>query len=403
MHRYHQHQEEVNEERVKLLQKKRRLWSKEEDGELLDMANEGWTEGMLKKDHLALLQAYFSHRSTDGIKKRLQHLGWMPFQVPLQEQVLPTAASPQLHAPSRPTRTIPSATATPMLPSLRAMRWTSEEDAELQVQASKIWVPDMLKGDLAKALAAITRGRTAGAIRKRLQLLKWTCPELVATRSPLNNTEAGGVETEDAANDGGTSPTTGTLEIRDSGELRTGLSPEEEWRVKLLETALATLEDPRVGTQKLKGIAEGLLGGWISKEQAAQSLESAIQECIPLKWNPMKMRRVFGKKPKSSKEVRRARYAHTQRLYKLKRKDAAHSILEGRWREAYRGLDRVVDGVEDYWAKVFETSTTGTEHSEASPQSIGLIKWEVISPITAEEIRLALSTMRRTSVGMDKL
>ncbi len=72
----------MNEERVELLQKKRRLWSKAEDGKLVDMANEEWTEGMLKKDHLALLQANFSHRSTDGIKKRLQHLGWRPSQVP---------------------------------------------------------------------------------------------------------------------------------------------------------------------------------------------------------------------------------------------------------------------------------------------------------------------------------
>ncbi len=126
----------------------------------------------------------------------------MPSQVPLQEQVLPTAVSPQLPAPSRPTRIIPSATATPMLPSLRrTMNWTMEEDVELQVQASKIWMPDMLKGDLAKALAAITKGRTAGAMRKRLQLLKWISPELVSTRSPRNNTEAGGEETEEPAND----------------------------------------------------------------------------------------------------------------------------------------------------------------------------------------------------------
>ncbi len=261
----------------------------------------------------------------------------------------------------------------------------------------------MLKGDLAKALAAITKGRTAGAIRKRLQLLKWINPELVSTKSPHNNTEAGGEETEEPANDGGTSPTTGTMETRDSGEIITRLSPEEGWRAKLLETALATLEDPRVGTQKLKEIAEGLLGGWVSREQAAQNLESAIQECIPLKWNPVKRRRVFGKKPKSNKEIRRARYAHTQRLYKLKRKDAAHSILEGRWREAYRGLDRAVEGVEEYWAKVFETNTTEIESSESSPQSNGQIKWELIAPITTEEIRLALSTMKRTSVGMDKL
>ncbi len=59
--------------------------------------------------------------------------------------------------------------------------------------------------------------------------------------------------------------------------------------------------------------------------------------------------------------------------------------------------------MEEYWAKVFETNTTEIEPSEAPPQSNGQIKWELISPITTEEIRLALSTMKRTSVGMDKL
>ncbi len=401
MHRHHQHQEEVNKESVKLLQKKRTLWSKAEDGKLMGMANEEWTEGMLKKDHLALLQANFS---PDGIKKRLQHLGWRPSQDPQQEQLLPTAVSTQLPAPSRPTRLIPSATSTPVLPSLRrTTKWTAKEDVELQSQASRIWRPDMLKRDLAKALAAITKGRTVGSIRKRLQLLKWINPELASMSSPHNNTEAGGEETEEPANDGETSPTTVTLETRDSGDIITGRSPEEGWRAKLLETAIATLEDPRVGTQKLKEIAEGLLGGWVSRDQAALSLESTIQECIPLKWNPVKSRRVFGQKPKSNKEIRRARFAHTQRLYKLKRKDAAHSILEGSWREAYRGLDRVVEGVEEYWAKVFETNTPEIEPLESSPQSNGQIKWELIAPITAEEIRLALSTMKRTSVGMDKL
>ncbi len=142
------------------------------------------------------------------------------------------------------------------------------------------------------------------------------------------------------------------MEPRYSEGTSSRLSIEVGWRKKLLETALGTLEDPRVGSGKLKEIAEGLLGGWVSKEQVADSLESIIQEHMPLKWKPGNGRSVF-KKPQSNKEIRRAKYAHTQRLYKLKRKDAAHLILEGRWREAYRGLDREVNGVEEYWAKVF--------------------------------------------------
>ncbi len=40
---------------------------------------------------------------------------------------------------------------------------------------------------------------------------------------------------------------------------------------------------------------------------------------------------------------------------------------------------------------------------ESSPQITGKIKWEVIAPIDTEEIRMTLCSMKRTSVGMDKL
>ncbi len=94
------------------------------------------------------------------------------------------------------------------------------------------------------------------------------------------------------------------------------------------------------------------------------------------------------------------RYAHTQRLYKLKRKDAANSILEGRWGEEYRGLDREVNGVEEYWAKVYVTNINDGEPWSASPQTVNDIKRKVMAPVTAE---VALRSMGRTSAGMDKL
>ncbi len=199
-------------------------------------------------------------------------------------------------------------------------------------------------------LVTITKGRTAGAVKKRLHILKWAIRGIY--QRAHKSTAAGGVETQDSPKRGETSPITPRMEPRYSEGTSSRLSIEEGWRKKLLETALGTLEDPRVGSGKLKEIAEGLLGGWVSKEQAADSLESIIQEHMPLKWKPGDWRSVF-KKPQSNKEIRRAKYAHTQRLYKLKRKDAAHLILEGRWREAYSGLDREVNGVEEYWAKVF--------------------------------------------------
>ncbi len=52
----------------------------------------------------------------------------------------------------------------------------------------------------------------------------------------------------------------------------------------LFETALGTLEDLRIGSDRLRVIAEGMLSGQVSKEQAAERVESLLQEYVPLKW-----------------------------------------------------------------------------------------------------------------------
>ncbi len=165
MHRHHRHPEEVNEERFELLQKKRRIWSKEEDEHLLGMVNDEWREGMLKKDHLALLQVNFTHRSINSIKKRLQHLGWTPSQNIQQQPALSMTVSPQINTLLKPAKysatTTPAShrsppeTASTLTPAPQRTNWTSKEDVELQAQANRIWRPDMLKKDLAKSLVVV--------------------------------------------------------------------------------------------------------------------------------------------------------------------------------------------------------------------------------------------------------
>lgn len=63
-------------------------------------------------------------------------------------------------------------------------------------------------------------------------------------------------------------------------------------------------------------------------------------------------------------------------------------------------MDREVDGVEEYWVEVYATSSDDDEQWNASLQTANSTKWEVIAPVTTEE---ALLSMKRTSIGMDKL
>ncbi|KAK9960359.1 hypothetical protein ABG768_008220 [Culter alburnus] len=78
MHRHHQHQEEVINERIALLQGKRRNWNTLADELLISTANKEWKEDMVKREHLKALQLTFPYRSSEALKKRLQLLNWKP-------------------------------------------------------------------------------------------------------------------------------------------------------------------------------------------------------------------------------------------------------------------------------------------------------------------------------------
>ncbi len=83
----------------------------------------------------------------------------------------------------------------------------------------------------------------------------------------------------------------------------------------------------------------------------------------------------------------------------LQKKDAAKTILKGRWEEAYKE-QKQAEGLEDYWAKIY----AGTCHSEdpAPTTERAEPKWEILSPITAEELTDALKGMGNTAMGMDR-
>ncbi len=76
MHRHHRHPVEVNQERITVLQGRRKGWSNGEDNELRAKADSIWRVGMKKKDLLTHLHVTFPHRTLEALKKRLQLLKW---------------------------------------------------------------------------------------------------------------------------------------------------------------------------------------------------------------------------------------------------------------------------------------------------------------------------------------
>ncbi len=240
------------------------------------------------------------------------------------------------------------------------------------------------------------------AIRKRLQELKWVRPlQTSVSGSPAVTPGEDTVSVTEV--NGGICTATSNKQPGGGGGAFTLNDREEDWRLTLLNKALETLTVTRFGGDKLRLIAEGLLEGIVTREEGAEQLEILTQEFAPLKWQTCAKRRGLRKEPRSKKQVRRARYAHIQKLCKLKRKDAAHSVLEGRWREAYRGVDRGMEGVEEHWAEVLGTKTNVAGPWKVSHQEAGNIKWELMDPVTGEEVEVAIRSMKRTLAGMDKL
>lgn len=263
----------------------------------------------------------------------------------------------------------------------------------------------MGKKELADLLTNYFSGRTSEAIRRRLQKLNWRHPDL-SSHAPDERTHntTGVVENTSEPTGGGLTIST---TLSDGAEAESGsgreIMEEEGWRRAMLETALEQLEDSRVESGSLKHIAYELLGNRLSIAQAAGKVENLTKKSMPLKWKVGQRKMVKRGRPQSNKDIRRARYAHIQRLYNLKRKDAANCVLKGQWREAYKGLDQEVDGVNEYWAKVYGTSSNDGEPGNKSQRETSAVKWTIITPITAEEISAALQGMRDTSAGMDRL
>ncbi len=144
----------------------------------------------------------------------------------------------------------------------------------------------------------------------------------------------------------------------------------------MLEKAYHSLESDRFQPERLRKWILDILEGRLTKLEGAKLLKEHTAKIFPTRWLPAPPIRTSGKMPRSNKQLRRARYASIQRLYKLRRNDAAKTILEGRWKDAYKEKHRV-DGLEEYWTKVY----AGTGHSDdpALTTEKAEQRWEILS------------------------
>lgn len=89
------------------------------------------------------------------------------------------------------------------------------------------------------------------------------------------------------------------------------------------------LSDPSLGVEKLRDFIVALREGSTRKEEASQALNAHAERTFPSRWTPRPPRRKRVKNLPSKKLIRRACYANIQRLYNIRRKDAAVTVQDG--------------------------------------------------------------------------
>lgn len=275
----------------------------------------------------------------------------------------------------------------------RRLNWTPEDDASLVFRANQIWAPTTTKKDLVQRLREFFPTRSAEAIRKRLQLIKWTpsaCSGSVPSHSPTRLPEL------DA------SPIVPSPPPPDLSDVpRPSFSFDvEAWRSKLLRSCASSLLEPKLGAMELRSIVEGLLANSLDTLSAIQMLEDHATLYFPHCWNPSRCHSRPTRIPRSTKQIRRANYAAVQRLYKLRRKEAAKTVLSGCWRTAFRNTPSTVAGMDEFWTKVFSCpSAPDSAHYGPPPD----FYWSLLNPITVDEVSRAIYDSGDTAAGLDRL
>lgn len=431
MHWYHRHPVEVNHERIVELQGRRKGWTSGEDAILRTKADSSWRQGMRRKDHLTHLHVTFPHRTIEALKKRLQILKWKPpetsmelqQQSPIREDVTDQrcrmttrtrGSTWTMEVEHLPTQTNSQQVELPVTRTANkrgkiSKNWLEEEDKLLINKAMNIWVEGMTKRELADKLCPYFHCRTSEAIRKRLQKINWTPrhetsqgePSLGAASQRPEGSPILPHESPILVMSAQTSMLDQSIPLQN--DIATSISAQpvevESWRKDMLEKAYQTMEDSRIQPEKLRNLIRNVLEGRETRAEGARLFKEHAAKVFPTRWRPAVPKRTLGKKPRSNKQIRRAMYASIQKLYKLRKKDAAKTILEGRWKEAYKGQQQV-EGMEDYWENIYagvapaEDPPPITERAEP--------KWEIISPITAEELTGVLRGMGNTAMGMDR-
>lgn len=252
----------------------------------------------------------------------------------------------------------------------------------------------MLKKDQVASLQPLFAQRSLEAIRKRIQKLGWPSKETPKEVERSEEVVSININEDEGAGVCG-QPVPSTLQPPGDQQFSN-----IQWRREILGGIREHLQDLRVGATELAKIVEELLHDRISLKNTSELVEDVTKIYFPSKWSPMPPKGNRRRKPISNRQRRRMQYAFIQRMYRIKRKDAAGVILEERWKEAHLGRTTIVDNLVDFWA---ETVEMGSEEECLDEVESASQHWPIVAPIVAEEVTTVLQGLVNSALGMDRV
>ena len=278
--------------------------------------------------------------------------------------------------------------------------WSHLDDAALIHLANELAPTHRMQKDLYSTIASHSPNRSCEAIKRRLKSLRWSRPPSAfptpAAHTPTHsNSDSGRVTPQPS------SPGDQSIYASPQPFPSPRIMMQDSWRIDLLTSASQQLcaegKDP-YNLRSLRPLSQALTLSHCTVEEASNSINLFCQNAFPHVQSSNHPRPSYNPAHHKRAQIRRLQYAHIQKLYKTRLKDAASTVLDGRWTTAYMETHSSIPNFYEYWSSVFSSST----HHDARPiRSVSSQHFNLISPVTHLEVSHALKELNGKAPGVD--
>nr|CAJ00246.1 TPA: polyprotein [Schistosoma mansoni] len=370
-HIRHRHISEYNElirQRI-AVQPTSRIWSPFDDASLLSIANHEAHRFPTKNDLCQHISTILTRRTAEAVKRRLLHLQW--------------SRSPTAITTSSNNHTITD------IPNTEA-RYIFPVDLDEHPPLSDATTPNASTHPLPELLVILTPLPSP----TRLQNISESQTSHESNKNSMHTPPTYACDPDETL---GATPSSTIPSCFHSYQ-----DPLAEQRGKLLRASASLLQSSctRIRSSSLLAFLQNE-STLMDEEHVSTFLNSHAEFVFPRTWTPSRPKHPSHAPANVSRKKRRKiEYAHIQRLFHHRPKDASNTVLDGRWRNPYVANHSMIPDFDCFWTTVF-TKTNSPDSREITP--IIPMTPSLIDPILPSDVTWALKEMHGTAGGIDRL